>query len=123
MKRQVEALIPKALEVVAKEFEKELQNEGIPNVYNGYIAAFGASIIQSGLRPTIAIYENKNASSEGERYRITKMIAQILGLEQDLLDYVVHTNERKAKEQIKAAAIALKLALRTFKIDKGKKDG
>ena len=115
-KRRIEEYIPKALDVI----EKEFPDKAIPKEYNGYIAAFGASIIQSGLKPTVAIYENKNAQTKSEKNRLTRMILRIIdptAKGQSLLRYIIkHEDEELLKEEIVDAAIAIKLAIRTFKL-------
>ena len=116
-KRRIEEYIPKALDVI----EEEFSDKAIPKEYNGYIAAFGAGIIQSGLKPTVAIYENKNAQTKSEKNRLTRMILRIIdpsANDDSLLRYIIHhaADEELLKEEIVDAAIAIKLAMRTFKL-------
>ena len=123
-KRRIEEYIPKALEVLEKE---EDFKDGIPKEYNGYISAFGAGLIQSGLKPTVAIYENKNAQTKSEKDRLTKIILNIIApnsSEKSLLRYIINSNkaENILKEKIKDAAIAIKLSIRTFELI-GKENG
>jgi len=100
---------------------KETFPDGIfPSSYNGYISSFGASVIQSGLKPTLALFENKDASTKEKRELLTNVILKIL--EQNtqattLLDYVLNSKEDKTylKRKILDISIAVKLSLRTFK--------
>lgn len=118
-KKRVEEYIPIALEVLDKEFS----DGKVPKEYNGYISAFGAGIIQSGLKPTVAIYENEQASTKSEKYKLTRIILKIIdknSQETSLLRYIINSNqnEKLLKEKIKDAAIAVKLAIRTFELTK-----
>jgi len=115
-KKRIEEYIPKAIEVL----EDEFKNKGIPKEYNGYISAFGAGIIQSGLKPTVAIYENKQADTKSDKDILTRLILKIIDSntqEKSLLKYILNSNESEdiLKEKIKDAAIAIKLSIRTFK--------
>ena len=75
-KKRIEEYIPKALEVVEEEFKSKV----IPKEYNGYISSFGAGLVQSGLKPTVAIYENKNDKdkTQQDRTKLPKMILKII---------------------------------------------
>ena len=120
-KKRVEEYIPKALKVL----EQEFKNGVIPRAYNGYISSFGASIIQSGLKPTLALFENQQANTEYNRGVLTELILKILDKntqETSLLKYVINNgNEDLLKEKIIDIAIAIKLSIRTFKLE-DKKD-
>ncbi|MBA1419721.1 MAG: type III-B CRISPR module-associated protein Cmr5 [Epsilonproteobacteria bacterium] len=116
-KKNIEKYIPKAIEVLTSEFK----DGEIPSSYNGYISAFGASIIQSGLKPTLALYENKNASTKEDKSMLTKLILQVMtegNSKESLLRYVLdsNTNETLLKERILDIAVAIKLSIRTFKL-------
>ncbi len=115
-KKRVENYIPKALEVLEKKFK-----DSIPSEYNGYISSFGASLIQSGLKATVALFENKNSQSKSDKEILTEIILEILdekSKEKSLLRYIIESkkDERVLKEEIKDISIAIKLALRTFEL-------
>ena len=122
-KKNIEKYIPKAIEVLNNTFK----NGTIPSSYNGYISSFGASVIQSGLLPTIALFENQNANTQEKKELLTNLILQILDntkTENDtLLEYVLQNGKDSLKQQILDISIAIKLSIRTFKLDKGQKDG
>ncbi|HHH51506.1 MAG TPA: type III-B CRISPR module-associated protein Cmr5, partial [Campylobacterales bacterium] len=89
-KRDIEKYIPKALEVLSQEYP----NGVIPSAYNGYISSFGASIIQSGLLPTLALFENENNQdkTKADKSVLTKNILKVLDSsypDNSLLRYVV----------------------------------
>ena len=122
-KKAIEKYIPKALEVLNAEFV----DGKIPSAYNGYISSFGASVMQSGLLPTLALFENTNASTRENKEYLSHLIVKILTNSNDdisLLQYVVDRPNDKnyLKEQILNISIAIKLSIRTFKLDKGDKD-
>jgi len=122
-KKSIEQYIPKVLEVLDRTFT---EGEAIPSAYNGYISAFGASIVQSGLLPTLALFENINASTKENKEYLSYIIVQVLrGSTEDvsLLRYVLTSNNQTLmKQQILDIAVAVKLSIRTFKLDKGEKN-
>ena len=108
--KRVEKLIPKALEA-AKMLE---ENGAINKAYNGYIATFGASIRQAGLLPTILFFSKESDNTKADRKKILQAIKHILGVQEKL--YAFAQRDPKAKEKIVDAAVALKLAIRAFKL-------
>lgn len=117
-KRLIENYIPKAMEVLDDEFQDGI----IPSAYNGYISSFGASMIQSGLKPTLALFENTNAKTKESKEYLTYIILRVLTGKKDdisLLRYVMKKNEELMKQKIMDISIAIKLSIRTFKLDKG----
>jgi len=119
-KKNIEKYIPEAMKVLQKEFPQG----AISSAYNGYISSFGASIIQSGLKPTLALFENTNANTKEDKSYLTKIILQILQTNADetsLLRYVLANSkdEEYLKQQILDIAVAVKLSIRTFKLKKG----
>ena len=121
-KRSIESYIPQAIDTLQETFGKEK----IPSEYNGYISAFGASVIQSGLKPTLALFENDSAQSKSEKKKlITIMLHVLLGkksTERSLLAYVLANNESLLKPKILDVAVAVKLSIRTFSLNKGERD-
>ena len=120
-KKNIEKYIPRAMEVLNETFP----NGVIPSAYNGYISSFGASVLQSGLLPTLALFESTNSSAKENKEYLTYMIFQILTDKKDdisLLRYVLDNNKELLKPKIMDIAIAIKLSIRTFKLDKGKED-
>ena len=114
-KRNIEKYIPVVLEVLQEEF---IDGE-IPSAYNGYISSFGASIIQSGLLPTLALFENTSASTKENKEYLTYLIQRVLTGKKDdisLLRYVIAKNDATLKQQILDISVALKLSIRTFKL-------
>ena len=119
-RKNIEKYIPEAIEVLSIKFK----NGKIPSSYNGYISSFGASIIQSGLKPTLALFENQNNqdNTREDRSVLPKWILKVLDKntqETSLLRYVINNNEELLKQKIIDVAIALKLSIRTFELDKG----
>jgi CRISPR-associated protein Cmr5 len=118
-KRSIENYIPVVMEVLQKSFPKG----EIPSSYNGYISAFGASIMQSGLKPTLALFENENNQdrTKEDKSFLPKIILQVLDgshADDSLLRYVLSKPQREEilRQQIIDIAIAVKLSIRTFKL-------
>ncbi|MBP2143373.1 CRISPR-associated protein Cmr5 [Methanococcus voltae] len=127
-KKQVESYIPEALNIIKKcnkvgdkglwvEIKGDNDNtlKVIRKEVNGYLASYGPAIIQSGLIPAVVFYQGKD-----EKKIVNDLILEVIGKKEDeynkdLLEYACN-NEKEAKEEIMDAIIALKLALRTFKI-------
>jgi len=120
-KKNIEKHIPRAMEVLNETFPSGV----IPSAYNGYISSFGASVLQSGLLPTLALFESTNSSAKENKEYLTYIIFQILTDKKDdisLLRYVLDNNKELLKPKIMDIAIAIKLSIRTFKLDKGKEN-
>jgi CRISPR-associated protein Cmr5 len=122
-KKRIESYIEDALKVLNIQYP----NKVIPSAYNGYISAFGASIVQGGLKPTLALFENESAKNKEDKSVLCKNILTVIDdkYEDDsLLRYVVYYkgDEKLLKQKILDVSVALKLCIRTFKLDKGDKD-
>lgn len=120
-KKNIEKYIPKALEVLHQEFSSGV----IPSAYNGYISSFGASVLQSGLIPTLALFENTDAKTKEDKSYLTYLIFRVLTNSNDdisLLTYVLNHKNDNLKPKIIDIAIAIKLSIRTFKLDKGEQN-
>lgn len=107
-KREIEAYIPKAIEAI--EDLKIAENGEVAKQFNGYIASFGASIRQAGLLATVLFYENGNA--EKEREKVVQAIESII--EQRIV--IDNQVDKAIRTKVENAAIALKLAIRTYKL-------
>lgn len=125
-KKKIKEYIPDAIQYLNKEFN----NDKIPKEYNGYISSFGAGLVQSGLIPTVAFFENENSSANEKPKKITKIILRLITEDKKgdkLLNYILEKGQDEILEkEIKYAAIALKHALRTFELsergDSGKNE-
>jgi len=125
---RVEQLIPDVMKVLKDTFK----NGEIPSTYNGYISAFGAGVMMNGLKPTVAMYENKKADTKEDRAKLTNVILEVLkkrhslsGDYKNLLDYILNYDGKESvlKKEILDIATAVKLCIRTFKlVKKDKKD-
>lgn len=117
-----DALIRTAIQAI--EQEKIAENGEYSSQYNGYIASFGAAIIQSGLLPAVIFFENSSANSEQDRTRVIKALVYILKhyyklehVSNPLRTYLLQEDHNTSGilKNVNHAAAALKLALRTFK--------
>lgn len=117
-KKKVESYMSKAMYILNEEFK----DKPIPREFKGYISQFGASIIQSGLMPAVAFFENGDSGAKENRPFIVKavfkMIADREADNMTLLEYIYKNEDKdRLKEEIINAVIALKLVLKSFKID------
>jgi len=131
--RTVENLIPFAIKAVSESKMEDEKKKGVVNkAYKGYISSLGAGIIQSGLLPTLAMYkgaeksENKKADTgkllNAIYYVIEKNHEPAVINEKDLFDYALQASKQPENRQsvineIMNASIAIKLAIRTFKLE------
>lgn len=126
-KKQVETLIPNAIKAI-EEYLLDDKDRTVASEYNGYISSFGASIIQSGLLPTVAFFETEENKSQKDKKRLISAILYLIKgnaskesiKNEKLLEYILKNKEKEdfIKEDIINAAIAIKLSLRTFKFKK-----
>ena len=123
--KKLDSLIPLAIDAANNNLA---DNKGrIPKEYNGYISSFGASA-RSGLKPAVAFFENKNADSVQDKTQLMKAVLEIIckyrQIHQEhasLMEYVLSSEtDGFLKKDVMDAATALKLAIRTFKLDDGK---
>lgn len=121
--KNIEELLPSAIKAVK---EHVLVDNLVPKEFNGYISSFGASLIMSGLLPTIVFF-SQEGKSKGDRKSVIKAIEKILNQKNpDVLitdRNLLKTVETMVKEEqemqylqdkIQEAGIALKLAIRIF---------
>ncbi len=135
MKDKINKLIPEAIKVINKHM---VENGEVKSEFKGYISSMGASIKQTGLLSTIAFFsndENKKAKSSNLLTAINQLINPDNHKKQILMVYLIEecsmpaaTNQSVGKadidldklllmeEEVEDALIALKLALRTFKL-------
>jgi len=109
-KKQIEQYIPKALDAIQK--YEIAENGEVPKQFNGYIASFGASIRQAGLLATTLFYANEQSNAEKERKKVIEAIEYII--EQNIIQN--NQVDKKTRAKVEDAAVALKLAIRTFKL-------
>lgn len=118
---RVEKLIPIAIE--AARLRLADTNGVIKKVYNGYISAFGATVIQAGVLPAVANLEKETDRTKGSRRLIADALLYILRnigytiIEEDLTRTSInYQNFSSFKKDLLDATTALKLAVRTFKL-------
>lgn len=119
---RVEKLIPIAIEAAREKLAD--RNGVIQKVYNGYISAFGATVIQAGVLPAVANLEKDTDRTKGSRRLIADALLYILRnigytiLEGDLTRTSInYQNFSSFKKDLLDATTALKLAVRTFKLE------
>lgn len=94
-----------------------------PKEYKGYISSFGAMIVQSGLLPTLLLYESggKDDAVAKERARLVAAIKAILlkkkiieDSKKSLAEIYVNNEVRGLLYYVEKAAVALKLSIRMY---------
>ena len=90
--------------------------------YKGYISAFGAAIIQSGLLPAVIFYENSDGNQDKKLlvkaivFILTSVGGYTIAPDQDFSQFVRLCQDKDTLlKNVNHAAVALKLALRTYK--------
>jgi CRISPR-associated protein Cmr5 len=135
MRHRVDEFLPfafKAIENVQignKRIYKEKDGaRTVPKEFKGYISSLGASIIQAGVKAALTFYEAEESGSKSDRRFVNAAIKYILTKNSDteysdfkltgLLEGLSSFDEQLRKaEEIMDAATALKLALRTYKME------
>ena len=127
MKKRKEELLKIAIKVLQNSSVGIVASNEVPKEFNGYFAAFGASVMQSGLLQASVFY-SKRGGADAEREKVPAAILAFLkekefkaqvpvaGNIQELWKYVQenHNAYERMLNDIMDAAAALKLALRTF---------
>jgi CRISPR/Cas system CMR-associated protein Cmr5 small subunit len=139
-KRLIERMIPAALEALE---DAEIQGGAgavaadgkAPKEFTGYVANFGTSAVQAGIRQTVHFYSAKSDRAE-QRLKLSPVLWKVLcenskvykdsgkkslkdyvdGLEQNWLELL------RFRSDALAAAAAVKLALRSFKREETPED-
>jgi len=98
-----------------------LENGKVSSTYNGYVSAFGGSMVQPGLYATVLSYY-----ADAKKTKIANLIFNIYknqnplnqGQADNFINYIeANRNNRQVRNNIAQAVIALKLVLRTFSFD------
>jgi CRISPR-associated protein Cmr5 len=123
MNKRIEKWIPSAIKAIEKSGIVKADGT-IPKEYNGYISSFGAAVMQSGLKAAIAFNENTESGSVYGKSPLMRAILEIMNGEPPaegatLLAYVLSNDTIETKSAVLDATIALKLAIRTFKLVEG----
>jgi CRISPR-associated protein Cmr5 len=125
MRKQIsENEIEKAIQAIKDSgIAKGANKLEVPSEFKGYISSFGAAVIQSGILPALIFFEDKGSAME-DRTKLLKAIMLMkcwAGKDDNNISLVEYyknmpTGEKDlAESQILQSAIAIKLALRTFK--------
>lgn len=118
-KKRVEKLIPKAVEYIDSNLVKE--DGTVSKVYQGYLSAFGPTVIASGLLMAVAFNSDKKKKDNNI---IMQMMYDLIKDElstdkMSMLDFLNDKENHKnyaVKNKILDANIACKLAIRTFEL-------
>lgn len=123
---QIDALLKKADRALLK--FKIVDNGTVADGYDSAIAAFGPTVVLSGLMPALAFYcaETKNGKPKTEKSKIVDAISFILQSKygwpdhKKLFNYCLNNPSRieRLTIDIVDASVALKMMVRTYKIKK-----
>ncbi len=129
MLRKIEHLLPAAMSAVETLREENVIKSG----YQGALSGFGSSIKQMGLLPTLAVYADQESGADISRVNLMHAIGNIIKSDQStysrkstmkstLFEEALYLSEQKnnldeLRDQTIKASVALKLAIRTFKLD------
>jgi hypothetical protein len=125
----IETLIPSAVQAIKTHLVESASTMKVKNEYLASISSFGKDIYTCGLLPTVAMYSH---SSQGvDEKQLLKALFDVLktykkSSDMDeintLFEYLLPLKGDKTlvQQEIIQCAIALKLAMRTFDIQKNK---
>jgi len=121
---RIENMLPHAVSAVQTEIAN--QRGIVDSAFNGYISSFGASITMAGLLPSVIFFSEKGGS-QADRPAVIRGVVYILQQTGDLRNNEILTDKLLAlarsnnnaemariEELVTDAAVALKLAIRTF---------
>lgn len=125
MKKQ-EIWIEHALKAM-KENTKMVKDNTVQSEYRGYISSMGAGIIMNGVLPTLSMFMNASGAQQDKNELLVTIYSTIkkyktqrshaVPKEENLFDYALNAKDKQSiKDEIFQAAIAIKFAMRTFKI-------
>ena len=85
----------------------------------GYISSFGSAVIQSGLLPAVALFSQEGGQGKSKK-PLMNALAKLVNQNKDtsLLELSIpREKDTQFRTEVTRAAVALKLAMRTFDID------
>lgn len=106
-------------------------NGTINKSYNGQIAAFSVTVALSGLKPALMIYMSDSSNSDVDKKVIVDLLAEMYNRDKSLekgnqknrmtfFESIIRENDEvildQYREDVMKYSIALKLAVRTFKL-------
>lgn len=128
----INSRIEKYIQPAYRFLSNNSENGSYVNTFKGYIASFGPTVLQAGLKQAVAFYLSSESEKEGKkkvldgiRYCVesenTKNDLQDISKE-ELFKYFLSRcsskeDEKLFKEEVLSAVTALKLSLRAFKIN------
>ena len=120
-KQRIDRYMKEAIELLQN--LEIVQNGKISKTFRGYISSFGAAITMGSLRSAIA-FNSEQGGADKERQKLMQIIYRLIKKPEDvenkkLLTYVIEkNNDVELKEEIIDAAIAVKLAMNMYQLEK-----
>lgn len=131
-KKQIDAMLPKALEVLQNGKFGISQAGKINSAYRSAIAAFGAAMTMGSFKAAVSFFskdaeDGKAGISRSKLLEAMNLIARGgQDNSKDILNYVIKCGkeeEKRLKRDFINAAVALKLAMNAFDLGKNDKKG
>ncbi|KPA17968.1 CRISPR-associated Cmr5 family protein [Candidatus Magnetomorum sp. HK-1] len=129
-KLKIDEMVIAAVDILEKNSLSILEQGKVPSQYNSYLAAFGPSLVQTGLLQTVDFYSKKKSQEEKERVKIIQLMEKTLEKTGRIQDKPPETSLSKylkdslgggnfqrhitLKNYLMESCVACKLALRTF---------
>ncbi|MCI5056453.1 MAG: hypothetical protein MRY83_10120 [Flavobacteriales bacterium] len=136
MKKRIEDMIPGAIDAIEEHFKNpDGTVPPIPRTFQGSISSMGASVLQMGLLPTLAVFaDTDSGAKDDQRTQLLKIIIRVLAEYKGYKDKDLFQNagnesackiaakmkpeqQKRLKSHLLDAAVAVKLSLRTFKLE------
>ena len=136
MKKRIEKMIPLAMNAIENHFkDKDGVMAPIPRTFQGSISSMGASVLQMGLLPTLAVFaDTSSGAKDDQRTQLLMILSEVLAKYTPYEDSALFQNmgsksackvaadmnsekRKRLKSVLLDAAVAVKLSLRTFKLE------
>ena len=131
--KQIDKYIAPAIELI----DSQLKDKGkVAKEYKGDISSFGTAILQSGLKAAVVLFSDGTSDAGKRRTKMVNILYELLHKEDEkaykkydkptldkyngshFLAHVLSDENPRTKQEAMNAAIAFKLALRTFSLTK-----
>lgn len=120
-KARINELLPDAAALL-KTHKVANEKAEIQKTFRGYISSFGAAIVGGSILAAVAFFSNQSGA-KSDRSKLMKIIFDLIDQKfkngsNDLFECVANNKEQEdeIKEEIYNAAIAVKLAMSTYKL-------
>jgi CRISPR-associated protein Cmr5 len=124
----IDKYLSEAIRYIKNTKNELLKEDKVPKVYKGYVASFGTILKQSGFLPAVVLFLKESDKGDANKkpiveaiYHLIKTKGSLQGITfpEKVIDFAMGVDATKpvVRREVLNAAIALKLALRTFKFE------